>query len=171
MLFLAVDPHACLPRSGICLTTSSTRFVSRSASSYVGCRAALEQTLDRQCGARRQLGLVGSRGNLALVDQPHPSGSLPTRSPVSCDFAAPSNAACHRTVVHGAGCRGGSRAPWRVSVHRLSGRSWRSAAVSVFTHVTNGAGASIWRVTNLVLVLAGGGGCRTYCGACHWTVW
>jgi hypothetical protein len=40
----------------------------------------------------------------------------------------------------------------------------------VFTHVTNGAGASIWRVTNLVLVLAGCGGCRTYCGACHWTV-
>ena len=48
-------------------------------------------------------------------------------------------------LLHGAGCRGGSRAPWRVSVHRLSGRSWRSAAVSVFTHVTNGAGASIWR--------------------------
>jgi len=23
----------------------------------------------------------------------------------------------------------------------------------------------------VVLVLAGGGGCRTYCGACRWTVW
>jgi hypothetical protein len=70
---------------------------------YVGFRAALEQTLDRQVRGRRQLGLVGSRGNLALVDQPHPSGSLPMRWPVSCDFGAPSNAACHRTVVHGAG--------------------------------------------------------------------
>jgi hypothetical protein len=38
-------------------------------------------------------------------------------------------------------------------------------------HVTNGASASIWRVTDVVLVLAGCGGCRTYCGACHWTVW
>ena len=61
--------------------------------------------------------------------------------------------------------------PRRVSVHRLRGRSCHSAAVSVFTHVTNGAGASIRRVTNVVLVLAGCGGCRTYCGACHWTIW
>ena len=44
-------------------------------------------------------------------DQPHPSGSLPTRSPVSCDFAAPSNAACRRNVVYRAGCSGGPRAP------------------------------------------------------------
>jgi len=50
----------------------------------------------------------------------------------------------------------GSRAPWRVSVHRLWGRSWHSAAVSVFTHVTSGAGASKRRVINVVLVLAGG---------------
>jgi hypothetical protein len=38
-------------------------------------------------------------------------------------------------------------------------------------HVTNGATASIWRVADVVLVLAGCGGCRRYCGACHWTVW
>jgi hypothetical protein len=100
---------------------------------------------------------VGSRGIWPSSDEPHPSGSLPTRSPVSCDFAAPSNAACRRTVVRGAGCRARSRAPWWGSVHRLWGRSWHSAVVSVFTHVTSGADASIRRAANVVLVLAGCG--------------
>ncbi len=41
-----------------------------------------------RCGAVASWGLVVSRGNLALVEQPHPSGSLPMRWPVSCcDFA------------------------------------------------------------------------------------
>jgi hypothetical protein len=44
--------------------------------------------------------------------------------------------------VYGAGCSGGPRTALAGAIYRLWGRSWHSAAVSVFTHVTGGAAAS-----------------------------
>ena len=100
------------------------------------------------------------------------SGAHGAGAPVSAVCIKPAVERClppHRCARRW--LQGWIASPLAGSVHRLSGRSWHSAAVSVFTHVTDGAGTSIWRVTNLLLVLAGGGGCRTYCGACRWTVW